>query len=79
MNKAAISRHEIYNKLTEFSAKDLDDIASFIDFMRHKKKLGDKKLIKLEGVLKDSSIDFSVLKTLKQQTWNHVDQEFINE
>ena len=43
MNKAAITKHEIYNKLVGFSEQDLDAIASFIDFMRHKKKLEKKR------------------------------------
>ena len=76
MNKAAITKHEIYNKLVGFSEQDLDAIANFIDFMRHKKKLGAKKVIKLEGILKEHDIDFSDLKKFKQQTWQHVDQEF---
>lgn len=75
MNKAAITKHEIYNKLIGFSEKDLDAIANFIDFMRHKKKLGTKKLFKLEGILKGHDIDLAALKELKQQTWMHVDQE----
>jgi len=70
MNKAAITKNEIYNKLTGFSEQDLDAIANFIDFMRHKKKL--------EGILKGYDIDFSDLKKFKQQTWKHVDQEFGN-
>ena len=37
MNKAAITKHEIYNKLIGFSEQDLDAIANFIDFMRHKR------------------------------------------
>ena len=78
MNKAAITKHEIYNKLIGFSEQDLDAIVSFIDFMRHKKKLATKKVIKLEGILKDYDIDLSDLKKFKQQTWKHVDQEFGN-
>ena len=75
MNKAAITKHEIYNKLIGFSEKDLEAIANFIDFMRHKKKLGTKKLVKLEGILKGHDIDLAALKEFKQQTWKHVDQE----
>ncbi|MBU0985837.1 MAG: hypothetical protein KKH68_01180 [Proteobacteria bacterium] len=78
MNKAAITKHEIYNKLIGFSEQDLNAIASFIDFMRHKKKLETKKIVKLEGILRDYDIDLSDLKKLKQQTWKHVDQEFGN-
>jgi hypothetical protein len=78
MNKAAITKHEIYNKLVGFSEQDLDAIASFIDFMRHKKKLGGKKIIKLEGILKGYDIDLSALKEFKQQSWEHVAQEFDN-
>ncbi len=78
MNKEALTKHEIYNKLFGFTEHDLDAIVNFIDFMRHKKKLGTKKVIKLEGILKGHDIDFSDLKKLKQQTWKHVDQEFAN-
>lgn len=78
MNKAAITKHEIYNNLVGFSEQDLDAIANFIDFMRQKKKLEAKKVIKLQGILKGHDIDFSDLKTFKKQTWNHVDQEFGN-
>ncbi len=78
MNKAALTKHEIYNKLFGFTEHDLDAIANFIDFTRHKKKLETKKVFKLEGILKDHDIDFSDLKEFKQQTWKHVDQEFGN-
>lgn len=79
MNKAAITKHEIYNKLVGFSEQDLGDIANFIDFMRHKKKLEAKKVVKLEGILKGHDIDLSTLKAFKKQTWQHVDREFDNE
>jgi hypothetical protein len=79
MNKAAITKHEIYNKLVDFSEQDLHDIANFIDFMRHKKKLGAKKVFKLQGILKGHDIDLSVLKEIKHQIWRHVDQELDNE
>jgi len=78
MSKAAITKNKIYNKLIGFSEQDLDAIANFIDFMRHKKKLEAKKIIKLEGILKGYDINFSDLKKFKQQTWKHVDQEFGN-
>lgn len=78
MNKAAITKHEIYNKLFGFTEHDLDAIANFIDFMRHQKKLTAKKVLKLEGILKDHDIDFADLKKFKQKTWKHVDQEFVN-
>ena len=78
MNRAAITKHEIYNNLIDFSEHDLETVASFVDFMRYKKQLGEKKLIKLEGILKGYDIDFSDLKKFRQKTWQHVDQEFIN-
>jgi len=78
MNKAAITKHEIYNKLVGFSERDLGDIVNFIDFMRHKKKLGKKKVVKLKGILKGHDIDLAALKEFKQQTWKHVEQEFDN-
>ena len=50
MNKAAITKHEIYNKLVGLSEQDLSDIANFIDFMRHKKRLGaDRKSTRLNS------------------------------
>ncbi|MFA5903160.1 MAG: hypothetical protein WC836_04450 [Desulfobacula sp.] len=78
MNRTAITKHEIYNKLIDFSEQDLSDIVNFIDFMRHKRKLEPKKVIKLEGILKGHDIDFSVLKEFRTQTWQHVDQELDN-
>ena len=79
MNKAAITKHEIYNKLVGFSEQDLSDIANFIDFMRYKKRLGAKKVVKLEGILKGHDIDLSALKAFKEKTWQHVDQELEND
>ncbi len=76
MNKAAITKHDIYNKLIGFSEQDLSAIASFIDFMRHKKQLEEKKVLKLQGILKDYDIDFSDLKKFKKQAWEHVEKEF---
>jgi hypothetical protein len=78
MNKEAITKHEIYNKLSGFSEQDLHAIADFIDFMRHKNKLEGKKIIKLQGVLKGHNIDLADLKKFKNQTWGYVDQEFSN-
>jgi hypothetical protein len=37
MNKEAITKHDIYHKLSGFSEKDLYAIVNFIDFMRQKK------------------------------------------
>jgi len=78
MDKAALKKHEIYNKLTELTEKELGTIADFIDFMRNKKQLEAKKVIKLEGILKGYDIDFSDLKKLKEETWKHVDEESLN-
>jgi hypothetical protein len=79
MNKAALTKHEIYNKLAGFSEKDLASIANFVDFMRHQKKLKNKKVLKLRGILKGHDIDFSDLKQFKKQTWQHLEQEFADE
>jgi hypothetical protein len=76
MNKAAITKHDIYNKLIGFTEQDLSVIANFIDFMRHKKQLEEKKVLKLQGILKDYDIDFADLKRFKNQAWEHVEQEF---
>ena len=78
MNKAGLKKHEIYNKVTEFTEQELGAIADFIDFMRHKKQLEDKKIIKLEGILRGYDIDFSDLKKFREETWRHVDEESFN-
>jgi len=78
MNKEAITKHDIYHKLSGFSEQDLHAIVSFIDFMRHQKKLEGKKVVKLEGILKGYEIDFSDLKKFKEKTWKHVEEEFLN-
>jgi hypothetical protein len=78
MNKEAITKHDIYHKLSGFSERDLYAIVNFIDFMRQKKNLGEKKVIKLEGILKGYDIDFSDLKKFKNETWKHVDEEALN-
>ena len=75
MNNAAITKHEIYNKLAGFSEQDLSAIANFIDFMRHKKQLEEKKVLKLQGILKGYNIDLSDLKKLKKETWKHIENE----
>ena len=76
MNIAAITKHDIYNKLIGFTEQDLSAIANFIDFMRHKNQLEEKKVLRLQGILKDYDIDFSDLKKFKKQAWEHVEQEY---
>ena len=78
MNKEAITKHDIYHKLSGFSEQDLYAIVNFIDFMRKQKKLEEKKVIKLEGILKGYDIDISDLKKFKEETWKHVDEEAVN-
>ncbi|MGA7874485.1 MAG: hypothetical protein WCA08_02400 [Desulfoferrobacter sp.] len=78
MNKKALTKHDIYSKLIGFSEQDLSVIAGFIDSMRQNKQLESKKLLKLEGILKGSDIDFSELKEFREQTWQHVEQEADN-
>lgn len=78
MNKEAITKHDIYHKLSGFSEQDLYAIVNFIDFMRQQKKLEEKKVIKLEGILKGYDIDISDLKKFKEETWKHVDEEAVN-
>jgi hypothetical protein len=75
VNKQALTKHEIYSKLIDFSEQDLHVIAGFIDSMRQKKRLESKKLLKLEGILKGCDIDFSELKRFREQTWRHVEVE----
>lgn len=79
MNKAALTKHEIYNKLAGLSEKDLASIADFVDFMRHQKKIKPKKILKLQSILEHHDIDLSALKQFKKQTWQHVEQEFADE
>ena len=78
MNKKALTKHDIYRKLTGFSEQDLQAIAGFIDSMQQKKRFKGKKLLKLEGTLKGCDIDFSGLKQFREQTWQHVEQESEN-
>ena len=78
MDKTALKKHKIYNNLMEFTEQELGAIADFIDFMMHKKRIDDKKVIKIEGILKGYNIDFSDLKKFKEETWKHVDEESIN-
>ena len=68
MNKVAIIKRDIYNKLSGFSEYELNIIINFIDFMRHKNNLGEKKVIKLGGMLKKYDIDSSDLETFKKET-----------
>ena len=75
MDRTDNTKQEIYNKLAEFSKNNLDTIADFIDFMLHKKQLEEKKVLKLEGLLKNYDIDCADLKVFKQETWSHVEQE----
>ena len=66
IKKEAITKHDIYNKLSGFSEQDLHAIVNFIDSMRKQKRL-EKKVIKLEGILKGYDIDFSDLKKFKEK------------
>ena len=76
MDKAAIVKHEIYNKLIGFTEQDLNSIANFIDFMRHKKQLEDKKVIKFQGILKGHDIDFSDLKSSNRTHGHTLNRNF---
>ena len=78
MNKEAITKHDIYLKLSEFTEQELFAIENFIDSMRHKKNLGGKKLIRLEGILKGQNIDLSDLESIRKEAWKHVDEESLN-
>lgn len=75
MNSIALHKHDIYTKLVDFDEYELKAIADYIESMRHKKKLEGGKILKLEGVLKGSDIDFSALKKFREETWKHVDEE----
>ena len=75
MNKAALKKHEIYNKLLDLNERELFNIADYIDFMRYKQRRKKKKIIKLGGILKDYDIDFSDLKEFREKTWKHVEEE----
>ncbi len=79
MNKEALQKHEIYNKLFGLGEQELGAIVDYIDFMRHKKQVEDKKVFKLGGLLKGQNIDLSDLKKFRQETWDHVDKEFKSE
>jgi hypothetical protein len=74
-NSVALNKHDIYTKLTGLNDRDLHAIAEYVDFLRHKNKLGKEKILRLQGILKDQQINFSSLKKFRQETWNHVDKE----
>jgi hypothetical protein len=74
MKKSALQKHEIYNKLSELDEEELGSIAEYIDSLRQKKHVEEKKIIKLEGILKGHHVDLGDLKKLKKETWNHVDR-----
>lgn len=61
--------------MTQLTEQELGSIVDYIDFVRHKKMLEDKKVIKLEGILKGYDINFSDLKKFKKETWKHVEEE----
>jgi hypothetical protein len=48
MDKAALQKHEIYNKLMGLEEPELGAIVDYIDFMRHKKNSEKKKLLSLK-------------------------------
>ena len=78
-NSIALHKHDIYAKLTGLNDRDLQAIAEYVDFMRHKNKLGKEKILRLQGILKDQQINFSALKKFRQKTWNHLDKEAAGE
>jgi len=77
MKKSALQKHEIYHKLSDFDEEELGAIADYIDSLREKKHVEEKKIIKLEGILKGYHIDLADLKKFKKETWNHVDKESV--
>ena len=79
MNKVSIIKHDIYSKLSGFSEDDLNVIINFIDSLRQKNNLVEKKVIKLGGILKGYNIDLLDLDTFKKETWEHVDEEHISD
>ncbi|WP_446009416.1 hypothetical protein [Candidatus Electrothrix sp.] len=78
MNKAAITKQKIYNKLVGFTEQDLVDVSEYIDFVRYRRGIGEKKVVRLEGLLKNYDIDLSDLKAFRKETWQHVDLESDN-
>ncbi|MDL2275424.1 hypothetical protein LJC22_04790 [Desulfosarcina sp. OttesenSCG-928-G10] len=70
-----MTKHDIYNKLDGLSEKDLASIADFVDFIRHQQNIKPKKILKLQGILKNHAIDFSDLKSFKIQTWQRVEEK----
>jgi len=67
MKKSALQKHDIYNKLSELDEEELGAIAGYIDSL-HQKKHEEKKIIKLEGILKGYHIDLADLKKLTKET-----------
>lgn len=80
MNEAALIKHEIYGKLARLSGAELNSVADYIDFVRHKKQQPlRKKIIKLQGILSDYDFDLTDLDKFKQGSWQHLEGEFENE
>ena len=80
MNEAAMKQPEILNKLKNLSGKELGSVADFIDFMQYRKKQSSKeKIVKLQGILKEYTFDPDDLKTLRKQSWMHLEEEFKDE
>jgi len=80
MNKAALQKHDIYNKLAVLGEQELGAVADYIDFMQHKKQRPTrKKFMKLEGILKGYDIDLADIKKMRQEAWKHVDEEAAGE
>ncbi len=80
MNEAALIRHEIYGKLTGLTGSELNSVADFIDFVQHKKQRpSKKKIIKLQGVLKDYDLEVFNLKKIKEDSWSHLEGELKDE
>lgn len=75
MNKAAITKHDIYWKLSGCTEQDLSTIVDYIDAMRRKKKQESGQIIRLQGILTGHDIDPADLKAFKQETWRHVEEE----
>jgi hypothetical protein len=75
MNNIALQKHDIYSKLIDFNEQELRDVADYIDTLRCKKNQESGKILKLEGILKEHSIDLSMLKTFREETWKHVTEE----
>ena len=81
MNREAIKRHDIWNRLEILSDSELDFVMSMLEFLRFKQKSSANEsnlcdnVIKLEGILAGVGIDSDDLKAIRDSHYKHLEEE----